>query len=383
MGQLGLCLSLYEQKGSAGVLAVIMSALLLLVGGGYLAIAKTERATAASYRDGIAAQYLAEAGLQDAVAQLKADTAGTGIRDASKSATGTPSVVSGIINSGPTSGTYSWTVKKSAADTDRTRTVTSVGAVGSSKRTIIATVTLGGGVFSYMAYGGGDMSADNNANIKGDIGSNKTVFVKNNANIDGNVSAHETISTQNNSHITGTQTEGADSITIPTFSGSNYASAETLAGGTTWSAGVYKVMGDLTLANNTQISVTGDVTIYVAGKVTVNNNSLVNMAGTAVANPAGRLVILAEDTITIENNAYLGNVLLLAKKNIAISNNAGVLGGVYSVNGIVKFDNNAHGTFDSGFLQGVLGVAQNKGIADAAGANATGAFGVANYRNRL
>ena len=68
-------LSLKSQAGSVGILAIIVLALLGAVGGGMAARASNELNIASSYRDGIAAQYLAESGVQWAIAQIKANTA--------------------------------------------------------------------------------------------------------------------------------------------------------------------------------------------------------------------------------------------------------------------------------------------------------------------
>lgn len=50
------------QQGSAGILAMISMALLGVLGTAYVAMSSSEVSTGAQYRDGVAAQYLAEAG---------------------------------------------------------------------------------------------------------------------------------------------------------------------------------------------------------------------------------------------------------------------------------------------------------------------------------
>ena len=62
---------LWLRQGSAGILALISMALLGVLGMAYVAMSSSEVSTGAQYRDGVAAQYLAEAGGRWAAIQLK------------------------------------------------------------------------------------------------------------------------------------------------------------------------------------------------------------------------------------------------------------------------------------------------------------------------
>lgn len=103
-----------NQIGSVGIMAVLIMAFLGLLGGAFVKISTTELNTAAHYRDGVAAEYLAEAGVKHAIAALTSNNTYIG--------TLTPNQAK---NSGATAGLYSTKVE----GTGNTRTITSTGKV--------------------------------------------------------------------------------------------------------------------------------------------------------------------------------------------------------------------------------------------------------------
>jgi Tfp pilus assembly protein PilX len=62
-----------RERGSVTVMGIVMMMLLTSMGTALLLLSKTNLEISANRRDGIAAQYLAEAGVQLAIAKLKTD----------------------------------------------------------------------------------------------------------------------------------------------------------------------------------------------------------------------------------------------------------------------------------------------------------------------
>jgi len=63
-----------HQRGAVAILGIIMMMLLASLGATLLMLSKTNIQIAANHRDGIAAQYVAEAGIRYAITRLKTDT---------------------------------------------------------------------------------------------------------------------------------------------------------------------------------------------------------------------------------------------------------------------------------------------------------------------
>ncbi len=156
---------------------------------------------------------------------------------------------------------------------------------------------------------------------------------------------------------------------------------EALAGGTytgnmtidstTTSLGPKKIVGNLTVQNNSDLTITG--TLWVTGNISFSNNVDIRLSS---GYGSGEGAVIADGTITVGNNAdfhgsgtagsyimalstststsaiTLGNnagavVLYAANGTVSVSNNAGAT----SVNGYkISLNNNAVITFDSGLI---------------------------------
>lgn len=62
-----------QEHGSVAILGLITMMLLGIIGSGFLMLSKIDIEIAGNHRDGIAAQYLAEAGVQLSIVKLKTD----------------------------------------------------------------------------------------------------------------------------------------------------------------------------------------------------------------------------------------------------------------------------------------------------------------------
>lgn len=127
-----------SERGSAALLSIIMMLLLSSLGAALLMLSKTDLQIATNHRDGIAAQYLAEAGIQDAIAKLKTDPdfvsqTKTNIQVTTSEPLGTLSTVgSYTVQTGP----------NTSVTNENIRLVTATGVVNQAKRQIAANITL-------------------------------------------------------------------------------------------------------------------------------------------------------------------------------------------------------------------------------------------------
>lgn len=126
-----------RERGSATVMGIVLMLLLACMGAALLLLSKTNLEIAASRRDGIAAQYLAEAGVQIAVIKLKTDP-GFILQTETKSSIMTRDFDSGAavknytVATGPVPGSMN----------KDERIIISTGTVNKASRQIIANVLL-------------------------------------------------------------------------------------------------------------------------------------------------------------------------------------------------------------------------------------------------
>lgn len=127
-----------RERGSVALFGIMMMMLLGAMGATLLALSKTDIQIAINHRDGIAAQYLAEAGIQDAVSKLKTDqdfviqTSLENYTTTSQSLGITPTTGSYIVEIGPDSTTSN----------KNNRIIKAIGIVNQATRQVIANVTL-------------------------------------------------------------------------------------------------------------------------------------------------------------------------------------------------------------------------------------------------
>lgn len=355
------------QQGSAGILAMISMALLGVLGTAYVAMSSSEVSTGAQYRDGVAAQYLAEAGGRWAAIQLKNKV--TAVVDASNTAAGV-SYNSGAIGTAPTAGSYTVTVRRNPAtptDSER-RQVLVTGTVGQANRRVVFTVTLGGEnayPVQYAGFGG------NNLILRGTITGAGTIGVVNTASIHssnsiscdrieaGAVSGgycrdnpYGPAPTQqitvvlppipvsfdiNNSayqqYRTGAtnRASGALNNASVTWNGNNYISgALSLTGSTVLTtganAGIY-VDGNFALNNNTRINANGNLAIVANGTITLNPGLIDIPTGSM-------LTIYAKNGVTVTSGSTItGNTTIISPATISFSGDGKI---IVANNGIIN-----------------------------------------------
>lgn len=125
-----------NERGSVAVLGLIALMLLGVMGAGMMALSNVDIAIAENHRDGVAAQYLAEAGAQWAIAKLKTDKdfisqTETQINVTTYSIDGTPYTL----------GSYTVTTKHDPKMlNENQRLITSIGSINKAKRQITVQV---------------------------------------------------------------------------------------------------------------------------------------------------------------------------------------------------------------------------------------------------
>ncbi len=119
-----------QQNGSAVILAVFVVVLLSALGAAFCVLSSTEIKTSQSFRDGVAAQYLAESGAKRAMLKLSQDSTWMPV----------PSTLKENLGTAPTAGYYEVSVTNNGSNK---RTVTSVGVVNKARRQIVLVLNIG------------------------------------------------------------------------------------------------------------------------------------------------------------------------------------------------------------------------------------------------
>lgn len=151
-----------KNRGSAGITALIMMLILLSAGMAAITLSSTELTIASGYRDGIAAQYLAEAGALWALTQLKKEN-----REVITNIQTTGEYKGSSLtnkNSSATKGTYQVSIANPDHPQDKgSRVITAVGTVSGSKaaRTaglLVNGVRTSGGIYENAVYSGNEIA---------------------------------------------------------------------------------------------------------------------------------------------------------------------------------------------------------------------------------
>jgi hypothetical protein len=314
--------------------------LLGVVGAAYIALSSAEVTSAANYRDGIAAQYLAEAGARRAIVELDKNSAWAGVSEWEE------------MGSGVAKGKYKVTI----AGTQNNRTVTSTGVVGNAARKIELILTLANGnTFPYPVFSDNHLMINNGFVVEG-----------------GEIATSKRDQVTDNRSPTGTVLKEINDVTLPsipvTFNKNDYDHGDTttLSGtpntGDYNLAGLYFINGDFTTNNGVNLkTVDGDTaTIYVEGNVTLSGNvngnitiiakqDLTTNSGSTMTGTINLYV--GQDTIL--NRSMTGDITVMSNNDLTINSSASELNKakVYSKHDII-FNAGVH-------LTGVL-IADNK-----------------------
>jgi len=311
-----------QERGSAAILAVLVMTLLGLLGAAYVTLSSAEISTSAKFRDGVAAQYLAEAGAQWAIVKLKSNDA-TIIAD-TDSASG-KTYTSSSLGSGLTAGIYQVTIKLVPGEetNHKKRQVISIGSVGSSnpaKRMVIFTVTLPTSsepsVFGYPIFSGEAMIINSNATVTGSVRSNSWITLNSNCSISQAVITTQSSITEGANVYIGMRPPQTSQPTmkLPTFNRSDYSSGTAI--NDPWEGGSFNLAGKTYYRNGSltiRRETTGTGIIYVTGNIIIDLKNKENLGD--------NLLIICEGDITVNSNTDMKNVVLYAYGNIILNSN--------------------------------------------------------------
>ena len=253
-------------------------------------------------------------------------------------------------------GTYTLTITPSANGS--TVTIKSVGTSSidpNAKRTIVTKITTGTGVtFHYGVQSGvGGFVMGGNSLVNGNVYSNGNITGGNGSSITGNANAVGTITNVSvGSSQTGVLPQDMP-VTQEEIDGWKLdAATTTFVGNKTISGsnntlGPMKIQGNLTLGNNTSLTVTG--TLWVTGTVTLGNNATINLSSN-YGSTGG--IVIADGAINLGNDVDLsgsgttGSYLMfvsLSTSALAIDMGNGNAATVmlYAPNGTINVKNNA------------------------------------------
>ena len=360
----------WRRQGSAGILALLTMLVLGALGAAYVVMSSTEVNTGAVYRDGVAAQYLAEAGARWAALQIK-NNVGTIVADTNSASGATYS--SGSIATSPTAGSYSATIRRDPAypsDANR-RQVTVVGTVGQAKRKVVFSLQMGsgGGPFRYAGYSGNNMILDGTIAGTGIIGAlhNADIHSTNSINA-ARVYAESVTGRERDDPPFAFQSPPTETLvfSLPAMpvsfdiNNADYqqyltgattrAVSQVSSGTTTWSDKNY-INGNFQVSSSGTLSMTGaNSAIYVNGNFAVLNNCIINASGNLaiIANgtialdpgkinvPAGSMLTLyAKSGVTVKSGATItGNTTIISPGTVAFSGDGKIIvgnGGVINV----------------------------------------------------
>lgn len=365
----------YIESGSAGISALLFMLLLGVIGGAYVAITSSELNTAASYRDGVAAQYLAEAGVQHALVKLKTNEDGFINKTNTLNKTSENTFKSSIKNStASTAGSYTVTVTGSG----NTRTITSIGTVNKAKRQLVVTVNPGSldesdSVFKYAAFSGNKMTINSGATINGDVGTWHPSIHQNGGTINGDIylkvrddsKFQDFPSFKSKDYSDGNTTlQGNLDNKTYNLSGTYYIDSglnmnQAIFTTNPDSSAVIYVKGGANLGG----TISGNVTIIANGGVNINSGSYTNVkiyadGGVNINASIRNSLVMATNDINV--NSGDSKAVLYAQKDI--NYNSGVTTGGSVVAGHELIINGGVINYDSNVIKTVVGTASGFSI---------------------
>lgn len=285
---------IFKQRGMASAVAIVLIMLLLAIGLAFSRITIAEIAIGESFQSGIAAQYIAEAGIHKAIYQLQIDSNWQGTDSYGEN-----------FNDGSTLGSLRINVYRDSMK-DNLVVVQSVGKVGSAERIVsFAYVWPPGGesnaIYEYTLFAGDDLTIEEASSIDGvNIGSCKNVYVDN-----------KMVAVVSNKR----------ELSVPVIPSLSYSFIQNKI--------LAQPPGGEEISNITPL--TGRVYLYkhrynfpysIAPYQTLSGNGVIYSAeaikiGENVRIPS-RVVLISESSISIGKNAVLDKVLLVARQNIDI-----------------------------------------------------------------
>ncbi|MDF2633617.1 MAG: hypothetical protein K0R78_491 [Pelosinus sp.] len=356
-----------NQRGSATILGIGIMVILLILIAGLMPMLINDVKFGRINRDAIEAQYAAEAGAKRAIAEFNRNNPDWGWLNSNRT----------FVDDVDFTKNYNVIIYL-ASDASHTPidlpnlmaanhyVIQSKGTVGKASRTVLVSVdvssdnggNISGNVFSkYTTYSREKMQIDNNPAITGDVGSGSTITVNSSSELIHGTAYTPIIPvmdqyTWNRNAVAGgyrvPTSPDTLAISIPalpsiTASGTNLSTitgSATLAGGSYFSTGDYKLSGtsltatageavtlhingnlNLTSGKKSASNIIGDnITIYVTGNIIMDNASTIQ----AVNN--GKVKIYTEGSLQLTNTAAINGekVTIVAQKDINFNSDSSI-----------------------------------------------------------
>ena len=303
----------FTECGEVSIVVMIVMIMLMIIVTASHSLGIIELDTSTKFRDGIAAQYITESGVQHAIVKLKTD------QNFLNSTNTNQILAMNTLSSSPhTSNNASYKVYVTGSG--RSRTILSIGQVEKAKRQLVVTVNVAESLFQYAAVSGNQMIIND--------------LVEGNVALKGN-SQHLT----KNGTIKGTITYNLTSLDYPTipvsFSSTAYSSGdqsigETFDSGNKSLTGVYFINSNFMMnGGNFSTGADSSAIIYSSGNIIISGNLAGNI--TLIANGSITVNSGTELTGTIKlfsnkdillNRAITGNALIMANGSITVNSNS-------------------------------------------------------------
>jgi len=304
---------IFTECGEVSIVAMIVMIMLIVIVTASHLLSITELDTSKSFRDGIAAQYLTESGVQHAIVKLKTDQVFL-----NNTNTNQLSTANTLTSSPHTSSTGSYKVYVTGSGSNRT--IISIGQVNKAKRQLVVSVNLAESLFQYAAVSGSQM-------VINDLVEGNVALKGNSQNLTKNGTIKGTITY----HLTSLD----DPIIPVSFSNAEYSSGDQSIGQTFDSGnkslnGVYFINSNFTMNGGTFSTSTGNSTIiYSSGNIMISgtidgditliaNGSITFNSGTELT---GNIKLFSNKDILL-NRAMTGNALIMANGNITVNSNS-------------------------------------------------------------
>jgi hypothetical protein len=307
-----------NERGSATLLGIIAMMLLGLIGLGMMTRSRIELEIATNHRDGAAAQYVAEAGIQWAITKLKID-------DEFINQTASKDIIttSEILGTLSPIGSYNVKIGPDSKTTNKNvRLIRSIGTVNKAKRQIIVKVLLpvvANSVFNNVLFSNTNLDVTNTI-ITGSLRSNDNITLSNNCEIIGDIFIRDSTKiSYNETTINGMINYNVPIIQIPAYNEIDYNNSSLLPN--LIDGQTYTLTDNLAFANDNFIMknnsyLLGNGLIYVKNNVLIDTNSQI----------LGNIMIVAGGNIIISDHAILNKAILLAKGNGQVDTNAEITG---------------------------------------------------------
>lgn len=401
---------LRQQHGTALVLVLLISGVLMFLGAFGSYSARTEVAMARYDQNAKQALAYAEAGIHHAWSLLEADVADGFNDELSNGGTGgglgslgTSTTVNGDTylfyhqGTAPDDGYYvrvednfdeTTGTNNAAADTDSKIKIIALGMVGKAERVVEVTVG-GNSPFSLALFGKLFVNINGTADIdsfdssvgpynsvtagsEGNIGSNGNIALTGTSVLKGNATAGGTVSTTGSATVTGTSTNNAPPLTFPAVTpcGPPYSTATgiTMSGSASYNSATGQLTAaahaDVVLASGTycfnSISLVAGSTLTVNGPAKISVTGTVSLGGVAVLN-----------TTHVAANLRLFSSYTSNGNSIILTGGSQAYMVVYAPNTGVMFDGNSdfYGSFIAGSVMntGRAGVHYDKALQNVLG----------------